>query len=105
MRKIRKGDEVIIITGKDKGRKGNVVRVLANDKIIVQNINMVKKHRRANPQTNMPGGIVEVEAPIHISNVKLFNPAIGKGDRVGFRILEDGRKVRYFKSNNEVADV
>lgn len=105
MKRIRTGDEVIIIAGRDKGRKGKVMHFLSNDKIHVQNINMVKKHRRGNPQTGEKGGIVEVEAPIHISNIMLYNPATGKGDRTGFKALEDGRKVRYFKSNNEVVDV
>lgn len=105
MQRIRQGDDVIVTAGKDKGRRGNVVKVLSNDRVVVQNINMVKKHQRPNPAANQPGGIIEKEMPIHISNVMLFNPAKGKGDRVGFRTLEDGRKVRYFKSDNEVVDV
>lgn len=105
MNKIRKGDEVIVITGKDKGRRGSVSKVLTDGKVLVDNINMVKKHQKPNPNRGTQGGIVEIEAPIQISNVMLFNPATGKGDRVGVRTLEDGRKVRYFKSNDEVVDV
>lgn len=104
MKKIKKGDEVMVITGKDKGRKGTVLKVFSNGKLLVQNINMVKKHQKGNPQAGTQGGIIEMEAPIQASNVMLYNPEIGKGDRVGFRLLEDGRKVRYFKSNNEVID-
>ena len=94
MRRIRKGDEVVVIAGKDKGRRGTVVNVLTNDKLVVQNINMVKKHQKPNPAQGVPGGIIEKEMPLHISNLMLFNPATGKGDRVGFKSLEDGRKVR-----------
>lgn len=104
MRKIKKGDEVIVITGKDKGRRGEVIRVLPEkDKVVVANINMVKRHTKPNPQRKIAGGIVEKEMPIHISNVALYNRATGKGDRVGFRIV-DGKKVRYFKSTNELVD-
>ena len=105
MNKIRKGDEVVVISGKDKGRRGTVLKVLDDDRILVENVNMVKKHQRPNPNANVAGGIVEKEMPIHISNVMLFNPVTKKGDRVGLRKLEDGRKVRFFKSNNEVVDV
>lgn len=105
MNKIRKGDEVVIIAGKDKGRRGSVLKVLENDRILVENVNMVKKHQRPNPNANVAGGIVDKEMPIHISNVMLYNPVTKKGDRVGLRKLEDGRKVRFFKSNNEVVDV
>lgn len=105
MRKIKKGDEVIVIAGKDKGRRGHVVRVLPDiDKVIVQNVNMVKKHMKPNPARGIAGGIIEKEMPIHVSNVAIYNPKTGKGDRVGFRELEDGRKVRYFKSTNELID-
>ncbi|RFA30206.1 50S ribosomal protein L24 [Alkalilimnicola ehrlichii] len=104
MRKIRKGDEVIVITGKDKGRRGEVIRVIADeDKVVVANINMVKRHTKPNPQMGVQGGIVEKEMPINISNVALYNRATGKADRVGIRV-DDGRKVRYFKSNNELVD-
>jgi large subunit ribosomal protein L24 len=103
MNRIRKGDQVIVITGSDKGKKGEVVRV-AGDKVVVQNINIIKRHTRANPQAGQAGGIVEREAPIHISNVMLLNPASGKGERVGFKVLEDGRKVRVFRSSGEAID-
>lgn len=105
MQRIRKGDDVMVVTGKDKGRRGKVLRVLPNGKVFVQNINMIKKHQRGNPQTGAQGGIVEREAAIDASNVLLYNPVTGKGERVGYRTLDDGRKVRYFKSNNEVVDV
>lgn len=104
MQRIKKDDDVIVIAGKDKGKRGTVVRVLSDDHVIVQNVNMVKRHTKPNPQRGVSGGIVEKEAPIHISNVMLFNPVAKKADRVGFRVLEDGRKVRYFKSNSEVLD-
>jgi len=104
MRKIKKGDEVVVLAGKDKGRRGTVLRVLPNDKVFVENVNMVKKHQKPNPMKDTPGGIIEKEAPIHISNVAIFNPATGKADRVGFKRLDDGRKVRFFKSNQEVID-
>ena len=105
MRKIRKGDDVIIIAGKDKSKRGNVLRVLDDDRVVVENCNMAKKHVKPNPNTGESGGIVEKEMPLHVSNVALFNPATKKADRVGFKVLEDGRKVRYYKSNNEVVDV
>jgi len=104
MNRIRKGDTVVITTGREKGRTGAVIRVLENDRIVVENVNMVKKHQKPNPNRGVPGGIVQREAPIHASNVALWNPATRKADRVGFRKLEDGRKVRYFKSNGEVVD-
>lgn len=105
MRRIKKGDEVVIIAGKDKGRQGTVTRIVDNARVVVEGINLIKRHTKANPGRNVAGGIVEREAPIDISNVMLYNPTTKKGDRVGFRTLEDGRKVRYFKSNNEVVDV
>lgn len=105
MRKIRKGDEVIVIAGKDKGRRGNVLRVLADDRVVVENINMIKKHVRPNPNAGVAGGIVEKEAPLHVSNIMVFNPIAKKGDRVGFKKLETGRKVRIFRSTGEVVDV
>ncbi|MEZ5589573.1 MAG: 50S ribosomal protein L24 [Gammaproteobacteria bacterium] len=105
MRRIRKGDEVIVIAGKDKGRRGSVLRVMDSERVVVENVNTVKRHTRPNPARGVPGGIIEKEAPVHISNVMLYNPTAEKGDRVGFRTLDDGRKVRYFKSNNEVVDV
>jgi large subunit ribosomal protein L24 len=103
MNRIRKGDQVIVITGKYKGQRGEVLRI-ADDRVVVQNINMVKRHTKPNPQANQPGGIVEREASIHLSNVALFNGATGKGGRVGFKTLGDGRKVRVFKTG-EQADV
>jgi len=105
MRKIKQGDEVVVTTGKDKGRRGQVVRVLADEgKVVVQNVNVVKRHTRGNPAMGKPGGIIEKEAPLSISNVAIYNPSTGKGDRVGIRVLEDGRKVRFFKSTNEQID-
>ncbi len=104
MRKIRSNDEVVVITGKDKGRRGKVVQVLANNKVVVQGINRVKKHQRPNPNLGVQGGIVEKEMPLDASNVMLVNPATGKGDRVGFKLLEDGKKIRVFKSNGERVD-
>jgi len=103
MNRIRKGDQVIVIAGADKGKKGEVVRVLG-DKVVVQNVHIVKRHTKPNPQSGQAGGIVEREAPIHISNVMLFNSGSGKGDRVGFKVLEDGRKVRVFRSSGEALD-
>ena len=105
MRKIRKGDEVIIIAGKDKGKRGSVLHVTADDRVMVESCNMAKKHVKPNPNVGETGGIVEKEMPLHISNVALFNSATGKGDRVGIKTLDDGKKVRYFKSNNEVVDI
>jgi large subunit ribosomal protein L24 len=103
MNRIRKGDQVVVIAGKDKGKKGDVIRV-AGDKIVVSNINVIKRHTKPNPQAGQPGGVIEREAPIHISNVMLFNPASGKGERVGFKVLEDGRKLRVFRSSGESID-
>jgi large subunit ribosomal protein L24 len=103
MNRIRKGDHVIVIAGKNKGQKGEVVRV-AGDRVVVTNINLVKRHTKANPQASQPGGIIEREAPIHISNVMVFNPAAGKGERVGIKVLEDGRKLRVFRSSGEAID-
>lgn len=106
MRKIKKGDEVLVIAGKDKGRRGVVLTVLKDgEKLMVEGINTVKKHTKANPNTNDRGGILIKTKPIHSSNVKLYNQASEKGSRVGIRILEDGRKVRYFKDTNELVDV
>jgi large subunit ribosomal protein L24 len=102
MRKIKRDDEVIVIAGKDKGKRGKVVRVLENDRLIVSGINMVKKHQKPNPMLQQPGGIVEKEAAIATSNVAIFNAETGKGDRVGFKTLEDGKKVRFYKSTGAV---
>jgi large subunit ribosomal protein L24 len=104
MKKIRKGDMVVLITGRDKGRKGAVIEVLADDRVRVEGLNMSKKHQRPNPQMGVQGGIIEREAPLHVSNVLVFNPSTQKGERVGFKALEDGRKVRVFKSNKEMVD-
>lgn len=104
MNKIRKGDEVIVVAGKDKGKRGSVLRVRDDDKLLVEGVNSVKKHVKPNPVKGEAGGIVPKEMPIHISNVALFNAASGRADRVGFKVLEDGRKVRVFKSNGEVVD-
>ncbi len=103
MNKIRKGDDVIVIAGKDKGRRGAVLRMLEG-KVLVEGANKVKKHQKPNPVKGVSGGVVEMEMPLDISNVALFNPATKKADRVGVKVLEDGRKVRFFKSNGEVID-
>lgn len=103
MNKIRKGDDVIVTTGKDKGKRGAVLRML-DGKVLVEGANKVKKHQKPNPVKGVSGGIVEMEMPLDVSNVALFNPATKKADRVGIKVLEDGRKVRFFKSNGEVID-
>ena len=103
MNRIKKGDQVIVTAGKDKGKKGDVVRV-AGDKVVVSNINIIMRHTKPNPQAGQPGGVIEREAPIQISNVMLFNPATGKGERVGIKVLEDGRKLRVFRSSGEAVD-
>lgn len=106
MKRIKKGDDVIVISGKDKGRRGTVLRVNAeDDRVLVEGVNVVRKHQKPNPNAGVQGGIVEQERALHVSNVQLFNPVTGKGDRIGIKTLEDGRKVRFFKSNNEVVDV
>ena len=102
--KIRKGDSVVVLSGRDKGRRGAVLKVLDGGQVIVEGINRVKKHTRANPQTNSPGGIIDKEMPVPVSKVALWNPAAKKGDRVGFKTLADGKKVRFFKSNGEMID-
>ncbi|MGB1799756.1 MAG: 50S ribosomal protein L24 [Gammaproteobacteria bacterium] len=106
MSRIRKGDKVIVIAGKDKGKTGAVLSVVKDeDKVFVENVNMIKKHTKGNPQMGQPGGIIEKEAGIHVSNVAILNPVTNKADRIGYRELKDGQKVRFFKSNNEVVDV
>lgn len=105
MRKIKKGDEVVVLTGKDKGKRDTVLRVVEGERLVVENINVVKRHTKANPQRGQAGGILDKEMSMDISNVALYNPQTGKGDRVGFKVLEDGRKVRVFKSNGEVVDI
>jgi large subunit ribosomal protein L24 len=109
MQKIRKGDNVVVITGRDKGKTGTVLRVLESGKVLVEGVNRVKKHQRPNPMKGQTGGIIDREMPIDLSNVMLVNPATGKGDRTGFKFLEAQggnapRKVRFFKSNGEVVD-
>ncbi|GMR05828.1 MAG: 50S ribosomal protein L24 [Gammaproteobacteria bacterium] len=105
MNKIKKGDDVIVISGKDKGKRGNVMRVLDNGRIMVDGINIVKKHVRPNPQAGETGGILEQEAALDISNISLYDAASGKASRVGVKVLEDGKKVRVFKTSGEVIDV
>jgi large subunit ribosomal protein L24 len=105
MKRIRKGDQVVVISGKDKGRKGTILQVLDAEHVLVESINVSKKHQRPNPQKNQQGGIVEKEMPLHISKVAMWNPSASKADRVGFKTLTDGKRVRIFKSNGEVLDV
>ena len=103
MNRLKKGDRVVVIAGKNKGTQGNVLRVDA-DRVYVENVNMVKRHTKPNPTANQPGGIVEREGSIHASNVMLFNPSTKAGDRIGFKVLGDGKKVRVFRSNGEMVD-
>lgn len=109
MQRIKKGDEVIVIAGRDKGKRGSVLNIVkgkrGGDRALVDNINLVKRHTRGNPNTGETGGIIEKEAPIHLSNLALFNASSGKGERIAYKTLEDGRKVRYFRSNGEVIDL
>jgi len=105
MKLILKGDEVIVTTGQSKGQRGHVLRMLGEERMLVENVNMVKKHQKPNPQANQAGGIIEKESPIHASNVQVYNPGTGKADRVGFKTLDDGRKVRIFKSTGEAIDI
>ena len=105
MKKIRKSDDVVVISGKDKGRRGKVSQVLSNGKVLVQGINIAKKHQKGNPNAGVAGGIIDQELPLDVSNVMVVNPSTGKGDRVGIRVLEDGTKVRFFKSNDEQVDI
>jgi large subunit ribosomal protein L24 len=105
MNKIRKGDEVIVTTGKDKGRRGTVLRVFEDERILVEGINVAKKHQKANPNKAIQGGIVDQEMPINVSNVLVFNPKTKKGDRVGIRVSDKGEKTRVFKSSGEVVDI
>ena len=104
MQKLKQGDEVIVLIGKDKGKRGQISKFL-NEKVLVEGVNRVKKHQKPNPNAGVQGGIIEKEMPIHKSNVALFNAATKKADKVGFKTLDDGKKVRYFKSNNEIIDV
>jgi large subunit ribosomal protein L24 len=104
MRKIRKGDQVVIRTGKDRGKRGTVLRMVGEDRVVVEGANRARKHEKPNPMKGTVGGIVDREMPIHISNVAVLNPATQKGDRVGIKTLDDGRKVRVFRSNGEMLD-
>ena len=104
MEKIRKGDQVVVLSGRDKGRRGAVLRVISGGAVLVENLNRVKRHTKPNPQANQPGGIIEKEMPLPLAKVALWNPAAKKGDRVGIKTLADGKKVRFFKSNGEVID-
>ena len=105
MKKIRKGDDVMVLAGRDKGKRGTVLRIVDAEHVLVEGANKVKKHQRPNPMKGVTGGIVEKEMPLHVSNVALYNPATRKPDRVGIRVMQDGRRARYFKSNGEVVDV
>lgn len=105
MRKIKKGDDVVVLSGRDRGKRGTVLKVVDDEHVVVEGANRVKKHQRPNPMKGVTGGIIDKELPLHVSKVALFNPGAKKGDRVGIKVLEDGRRVRYFKSNGEVVDV
>tara|TARA_B110000438_G_scaffold231639_1_gene227037 strand:- start:93 stop:410 length:318 start_codon:yes stop_codon:yes gene_type:complete len=105
MKKLKKGDSVIIISGKDKGKKGEILRIIEPDKLVISNINLAKKHVKPNPNKQETGGILEREMPMHISNIMILNPLTKKGDKIGFKKLEDGKKVRIYKSNQEVIDI
>jgi large subunit ribosomal protein L24 len=105
MKRIRKNDDVVVICGKDNGRRGKISQVLGNGKVLVQGINIAKKHQKGNPNAGIAGGIVDKELPIDVSNVMVVNPSTGKGDRIGIKTLENGKKVRFFKSNNEQVDI
>ncbi|MDH4293009.1 MAG: 50S ribosomal protein L24 [Betaproteobacteria bacterium] len=105
MRKIKKGDDVVVLTGRDRGKRGTVRQIVDAEHLLVDGANRVKKHQRPNPAKGMTGGIIDKEMPIHVSNVALFNPVTKKADRIGIRQREDGRRVRYYKSNGEVVDV
>jgi large subunit ribosomal protein L24 len=104
MKKIRKGDQVVVLTGRDRGRRGAVIQVLGDGRVLVESVNMVKKHQKPNPQGGKQGGIVEKEMPLAVSKVAIWNPAAKKGDRIGVKTLTDGKRVRFFKSNGEMLD-
>jgi len=104
MNKIKVGDDVMVIAGKDKGKRGTVLK-MDGERVVVENVNMAKKHQKPNPQRGVPGGIVDKEMPLHVSNIGVYNPTRGRADRIGFKALEDGKKVRIFKSDGEVVDV
>lgn len=105
MQRIKQGDEVIVLVGRDKGKLGKVIKILDENKVLVEGVNIVKKHQRGNPNLGVSGGIVDKNMPVDISNVALYNPKTKKADRVGFRILDDGKKVRYFKSTNDIVSL
>jgi len=105
MRKLKKGDKVVVISGKEKGKQGVLLRLVSEDRVIVENVNLIKKHQKTNMQKKVTGKIIQKESPLHISSVKLFNPIKGKPERVGIKILSNNKKVRYFKSNNEIIDI
>jgi large subunit ribosomal protein L24 len=105
MKKIRKGDQVIVLSGRDKGRRGAVLQVLADSRVVVESVNMVKKHTKPNPQAGKPGGIIEKEMPLALAKVAIWNPGVKKADRIGIKTLADGKRVRFFKSNGEMLDV
>ena len=105
MNKIRKGDEVVVITGKDKGRRGTVLEVLKDDRVLVEGINVAKKHQKPNPNAGVPGGIIDREMPLDISNIQVFNPKTKKGERVGIRVNDDGSKERVFRSSGDTVDI
>ncbi len=105
MQRIRKGDEVVVVTGRDKGKRGTVLRRVDAQHVVVEGVNQVKKHQRPNPMKGVTGGIVDLDKPIHVSNIALFNPATKKADRAGIKALDDGRKVRVFKANGEQVDL
>jgi large subunit ribosomal protein L24 len=105
MNKIRKGDEVVVITGKDKGRRGTVLQVFSDERVLVEGINVAKKHQKANPNMGVPGGIIDLEMPLDVSNVQVFNPKTKKGDRVGIRVNDDGSRERVFRSTGETVDI
>jgi len=104
MKKIRKGDQVVVLTGREKGRRGAVLQVLADGRVVIESVNMVKKHQKPNPQGGKQGGIVEKEMPLAVSKVAIWNPSAKRADRIGFKMLTDGKKVRFFKSNGEMID-
>ena len=104
MKKIRKGDQVVVLSGRNKGRRGAVIQVLADGRVVVESVNMVKKHQKPNPQGGKQGGIIEKEMPLAVSKVAIWNPSVKKADRIGFKTLTDGKKVRFFKSNGEMID-
>ena len=104
MRRIRKGDDVLVLAGRDKGKRGTVLKIVDAEHVMVEGANKVKKHQRPNPMKGITGGIIDKEMPLHVSNVGLFNPVTKKADRIGIKVLADGRRVRYFKSNGEVVD-